>query len=81
MFQVYDVVLLCIIIKKIMIKYILGVAANKNCNADNALKVGQQIIDSMTGCSVENFVFKKNKQVILRSSKYPKTEESKHLEP
>ena len=52
-----------------MIKYILGVAANKTCNADNALKVGQQIIDSMTGCSVEDFVFKKNKQAILSPSK------------
>jgi hypothetical protein len=81
MFQIYDVVLLCIIIKKLMIKYILGVAANKTCNADNALKVGQQIIDSMTGCSVKDFVFKKNKQAILRSSKSLKTEESKHLEP
>ena len=46
-----------------------GVCAEESVNADQALAVGEQILNTMYGCNVLDYVFKKKNQVITMEKK------------
>jgi len=46
-----------------------GIIANKSIDVDSAKKVRQAILDSMVGMSINEFTFKRKKQVITLDPK------------
>ena len=46
-----------------------GMSATTACNVDDAKRIGEQIMKSMIGVSVKDFVFRKKDQAVLMTAK------------